>query len=134
MTSRTQFKVLGLEASSPRKSPNPRLEDRTVCCTVEILLENARNLAKNLQRPFLLSSIGDCRKKFLKDLFFLENTCACVLGFGLEHSCPWPQKGLSSEGLSLTSDFFVSLALTSSLVSSAPPLLSMRSAQRKHDA
>ena len=37
------------------------------------------------------------------------------LGLGLEHSCPWPREGLSSERLSL--------ALASSLVSSTPPLL-----------
>ena len=43
-----------------------------------------------------------------------------VLGLGLEHSCPWPRECLSSERLSLASDFFVSLA--SSLVSSTPPL------------
>ena len=102
--------------------------------TVEILLENARNLAENLRRPFLPPSIrdrlkkifehllfGDRLKKFFKTFFFffLKNTFACVLG--LEHSCPWPWKGLSSEELSLASDFFVSL--TSSLVSSTPPLL-----------
>ena len=45
--------------------------------------------------------------KILVKTFFLENTCPCVLG--LEHSCPWPREGLSSERLSLTSDFFVSL-------------------------
>ena len=47
-----------------------------------------------------------------------------VLGLGLEHSCPWPRECLSSERLSLAlaSDFFVSLALASSLVSSTPPL------------
>ena len=48
-----------------------------------------------------------------------------VLGLGLEHSCPWPREGLSSERLSLALPriFFVSLALASSLVSSTPPLL-----------
>ena len=46
-----------------------------------------------------------------------------VLGLGLEHSCAWPRKGLSSERLSLASDFCVSLALASSVVSSTPPLL-----------
>ena len=48
-----------------------------------------------------------------------------VLGFGLEHSCPWPREGLSSKRLSLAlaSDFFVSLALASSLMSSTPPLI-----------
>ena len=48
-----------------------------------------------------------------------------VLGLGLEHSCPWPREVLSSERLSLAlaSDFFVSLASASSLVSSTPPLI-----------
>ena len=48
-----------------------------------------------------------------------------VLGLGLEHSCPWPRECLSLERLSLAlaSDFFVSLALASSLVSSTPPLI-----------
>ena len=45
-----------------------------------------------------------------------------VLGLGLEHSCPLPREGLSSEELSLASDFFVSSALASSLVSSTLPL------------
>ena len=45
---RTHSAVLGLEVSSPRKLPCPRLEDSTIFCTVEILLENARNLAENL--------------------------------------------------------------------------------------
>ena len=50
---------------------------------------------------------------------------AVSLVLGFEHSCPWPREGLSSERLSLAlaSDFFVSLALASSLVSSTPPLL-----------
>ena len=34
-----------------------------------------------------------------------------VLGLGLEHSCPWPREGLSSERLSLASDFFCVLGL-----------------------
>ena len=43
---------------------------------------------------------------------------------GLEHSYPWSQECLASAGLSLSlaSDFFVSFALASSLVSSTPPL------------
>ena len=28
-------------------------------CTIEIMLEKARNLAENLQRPFLFSAIGN---------------------------------------------------------------------------
>ena len=56
----THFEVLrlGLEASSPRKLPCPRLEDSTIFWTVEVLLENARNLAENLPTPFSFSSIG----------------------------------------------------------------------------
>ena len=33
------------------------------------------------------------------------------LVLGLEHSCPWPRDGLSSERLSLASDFFCVLGL-----------------------
>ena len=36
----------------------PRLEDSTIFWTVEISLENARNLAENLRTTFLFSSIG----------------------------------------------------------------------------
>ena len=75
MPSRTHFEVLvlglegqvlglDLEASNPRKLPCPRLEDSTTFCTVEILLENARNLAENLRRPFLSFAIGDRLKIF----------------------------------------------------------------------
>ena len=64
-------------------------------------------------------------KTFLKTFFFCRTLAAVSLVLGLEHSCPWPQEGLSSERLSLASDFFVSeaLGLASSLVSSTPPLL-----------
>ena len=67
-------------------------------------------------------------EKIFEDLFFFWRALALVslvLGLGLEHSCPWPRECLSSERLSLAlaSNFFVSLALASSLVSSTPPLL-----------
>ena len=64
-------------------------------------------------------------KKFLKIFFFGEHA-AVFLVLGLEHSCPWAREGLSSKRLSLAlaSDFFVFLALASSLVSSTPPLWS----------
>ena len=70
--------------------------------------------------------IGDRPKNFFEDLSFLRTLVAVflALGLGLEHSCPWPRKGLSSEMLSLASNFFVSLALVSSLVSSSSPLVS----------
>ena len=54
------------------------------------------------------------RKTFLKNFFFFWRTLApvsSVLGLGLEHSCPYPREGLSSERLSLASDFFCVLGL-----------------------
>ena len=69
--------------------------------TAEISLENARNLAKNLQRPFFwFPQVEIAWKKILKTFFF-ENTCVCVLG-----PWPWPR-----EGLSLASKFFCVLVL-----------------------
>ena len=122
LASRTHFEVLGLglEASSPRKLACPRLEDSTIFWIVKILW----SAWKIFWKTFFC---GDRLKNFCEDLsnfFFSESTCACVLGLGLEHSCPWPRECLSSERLSLAlaSDFFVSLALASSLVSSTPPL------------
>ena len=50
--------VLGLEALGPRKLACPRLEDSAIIWTVEISLENSRNLAENLQIPFLFSATG----------------------------------------------------------------------------
>ena len=75
LASRTRFGVLvlghkvqvlgiGLEASRPRELPCPQLEDSAIFCNVGILLENARNLAENWQRPFLFSAIGDRQKIF----------------------------------------------------------------------
>ena len=50
-------------------------------------------------------------ENFFEDLFFWRTLAdvSLVLGLGLEHSCPWPREGLSSERLSLAlaSDFFV---------------------------
>ena len=72
--------------------------------------------------------------KFFEHLFFLispENftfwrtlaPVSLVLDLVLEHSCPCPREGLSLEELPLASDFFVSLAEASSLVSSTAPLI-----------
>ena len=58
------------------------------------LLKFCGALEKFLRRPFFF-------------FFFFESTCACVLGLGLEHSHPWPRECLSSERLSLASDFFL---------------------------
>ena len=55
-------------------------------------------------------------KIFVKTFFFFWRALALVslvLGFGLEHSCPWPRECLSSKRLSLAlaSDFFCVLGL-----------------------
>ena len=128
-SSRTHFEVLGLglegqvfglglEASNPRKLACPRLEDSTIFWIVKILW----SAWKIFWKTFFC---GDCLKNFCEDLFFFWRALAfvfLVLGLGLKHSCPWPRECLSLKRLSLASDFFVSLALASSLVSSTPPL------------
>ena len=52
---------------------------------------------------------------FFEDLVFFRTLAAVslVLGLGLEHCCPWPPEGLSSERLSLAwaTDFFCVLGL-----------------------
>ena len=67
--------VLGLEVSSPRKLPCPRLDDSTIFCTAEILLENARNLAQNLRRPFLFLAVGDRLKNFIIIIIIKGQRC-----------------------------------------------------------
>ena len=105
LASRTDFEVLGLglegqvlglEASSPRKLACPRLEDSTIFWIVKILW----GAWKIFWKTFFC---GDRLKNFCEDLFFwkspekflwrpffffLESTCACVLG-------PWPRAFLS---------------------------------------
>ena len=64
--------------------------------------------------------IGDRLKNFFEN-FFLRTLTAASLVLGLEHSCPWPREGRSSERLSLTlaSAFFVSLASRGSVLGKA---------------
>ena len=117
-------KVLGLEASSPRKLACPRLEDSTIFWIVKILW----SAWKFFWKTFFC---GDRLKNFCEDLFFGggEHLRLCpwslassipVLGFESvcpRKDCPWPWPWPRI--------FFVSLALAlaSSLVSSTPPLL-----------
>ena len=110
-SSRTHFEVLdlglglegqvlglGLEASSPRKLACPRLEDSTIFWIVKILRSAWKIFWKTLFG-------GDRLKNFCEELFFLEiawkifvktffffleSTCACVLG-----PWPWPRAFLS---------------------------------------
>ena len=107
LASRTDFEVLGLglegqvlglglETQSPRKLACFRLEDSSTFWIVKILwsawkilknfLENAflwRLLEKFLWRPFFFV-FEIAWKIFVKTFFFVESTCACVLG-------PWPR-------------------------------------------
>ena len=95
-----------------------------------LLLENSwifRKIYELLKRtPFFFRerlNIPESWRIFgAKTLFFGDQIgiVSLVLDLGLEHFCPWPREGLSSEGLPLASDFFVFLA--SSLVYSTPPL------------
>ena len=89
-SSRTHFQVLGLglEVSSPRKLPCPRLEDSTIFLMVKILKIGWKFF-------FYTVFFGDCLKKNFADLeknfcrsFFAENICVCVLG-------RWPRAFLS---------------------------------------
>ena len=92
-------------------SANRQIFDDVIACDLWFRPPQLKILAtpKNWRLP----------EKLFWRLFFVENTCGCVLG-------PWPRECLSSERLSLAlaSNFFVSLALASSLVSSTPPLVS----------
>ena len=90
--------VLGLEASRPRKLPCPLLVDSTISWIVKIL----QITWKIYLKTFFLEISW---KKILKTFFFRRTLVPVSLFHGLEHSCPWPREGLSSEGLSLASDF-----------------------------
>ena len=79
--------------------------------TVEISLENAKNLAENMLRLFFWFPLVEIAwKKFLNTFFlFFWRTLAfvfLVFGLGLKRVCPWPQ-----EGLSLASIFFCAFGL-----------------------
>ena len=74
-SSSLHFEVLrlGLEAYKSSKIALSSAKDSTIFWIIKISLENVRNLAENLLRPFF----RDRLKKLLMT-FFLENTCACV--------------------------------------------------------
>ena len=87
------------------------------------VLENGPVLGSKTAVFFELLKFCRLPEKIFEDLFF-QRTFALVflvLSLGLEHSCSWPRESLSSEGLSLALNFFVSLA--SSLVFSTPLLM-----------
>ena len=122
-SSRTHFEVLGLEASSPRKLPCPRLENSTIFELLKFCWktpETSRKICKDL---LCFPHVEIAWKKIFEDLFrlkksfktffwdrlkknfedlFSENTGVCVFG-----PWPWPR-----EGLSLASKFFCVLGLS----------------------
>ena len=111
LASRTHSDVFGLEASSPRKLPCPRLEDSTIFELLKVYLAPEEFFGK----VFFWRSP---KNFFWKTYFCFWRALALVsfvLVLGLEHFCPWPREGLSSVGLSL--------ALASSLLSLTPPLV-----------
>ena len=95
-------------ASRPQVLKNwPVLDSRTAlffellkfCGALEKFFGNVfswRSPEKFLRRPFF---------------FFWRALALVSLALGLEHSCPWPRECLSSERLSLASDFFCVLDL-----------------------
>ena len=124
-SSRTHFEFLslegqvlgfGLEASSPRKLPCPRLEDSTFFLELLNFVDRLKTILEDV-------FTGESLKQNFEDLFFWRTLALVSLVLGLEHSCPWPRECLSSEELFLALDFFVSFAFASSLVSSTPPLV-----------
>ena len=82
-----------------------------------VVLKNAREVAKKILKTIFIqeNARNFGAKTFSFFFFFLRSLARFVLG-------PWPREGLSSVGLFLASDFFVSLFLASSVVSSTPPL------------
>ena len=136
LASRTDFEVLGLGlglegqvlglASRPQVLENwPVLGSRTAlffgklkfCGAVEKFF-GKRFFVEIAWKIFVKTFFffGDRLKNFCEDLFFFFfgehlRFVSLVLGLGLEHSCPWPRECLSSERLSLASDFFCVLGL-----------------------
>ena len=119
LASRTHFEVLGLGLENFLKSFHFEVLLKSFHFEVLVLglrtalffkwLKSCRSAKKRFCKPFFL----DRRKKNFEDLFLWKTLAfvTLVLGLGLGHFC-----------LALASDFFVSLALASSLVSSTPPL------------
>ena len=129
---------------SPRGRPGPRghilmslaSKVKSLASKPQVL-ENCPALGSKTAIFFELLKFCRSPKKIFENVFFLEiawkdlfffffgRTLApvsLVLGLGPEHSCSWPREGLSSKGQSLALDFFVSLALASSIVFSTLPL------------
>ena len=96
-SSRTHFEVLGLEASSPRKLPCPRLEDSTIFEPLKFCWKAPETLQKICKDVFLVSSSRDHLKKIFEDLFRLKKFFKDLFFFFGEHLrlCP---SSLASRG------------------------------------
>ena len=105
---------------SPRGRPRPRghiLKSLALASKVKSLaskpqvLENCPVLGS--RTALFFEWLKSCRlpeKKFWRP-FFWSTLAFVFLVLGLERSCPWPRECLSSEGLSLASDFVCVLGL-----------------------
>ena len=116
----SKVKSLAL-ASRPQVLENwPVLGSRTAVFFE--LLKFCEALEKFTGKRFFVEIAG---KIFVKTFFFSRALALVflVLGFGLEHFCPWPRECLSSEKLSLASDFFCVLGLGLEACVLDPPLL-----------
>ena len=94
LASRTHFEVLvlGLKSQVLGLASKPQVLENCLVLslrttlffwTTKILLENARNLAENLRRPFLCSSVGDRLKNLFEDVFiffFFANRLKKIFG------------------------------------------------------
>ena len=69
----------------------------------QIIIKNLTQC--NTLNIFAFSKYGKLANHNSKEIVSL------VLGFGIDHCCPWPSKDLSSKSRSLASDFFFFLSL-----------------------
>ena len=111
-SSRTHFEVLnlglegqvfglGLEASSPRKLPCPRLKDSTIFEQLTFCWKTPETMQKICKDLFLFSSIEDCLKKKFEDFFFGEHLRLCPSPLALVSSIPVLGLGRGCLGLGL---------------------------------
>ena len=109
LASKVKSLALASKPASPRKFP-------VLGSRIAIFFDLVKMGQGHDKFCFVLKSAREPAKFFLTTfraktffLFLLRPLPLCVLG--LEHSCPWPRKGLHSERLSLASDFFCVLGL-----------------------
>ena len=137
LASKIHFEVLGLglEAYNSSRMTCPRLEDSIFFDLLKIghghdLFSHYLGKQQNPRGKFAKTFFCFLRSPGKKILgIFFENTCPLcplssalasrILVLGLEHSCPWSRKGLSSRSRSLVLDFFCVVGLEGCVLDSA---------------